>query len=338
MIEAPAVSVLLPVRNARRTLAECLASLEKQTLVEHEVVAVDDDSQDGSGEILDAAARRDPRVRVARHPGRGLVAALNHALSLARAPLLARMDADDVAEPSRLAQQVARLRSESGLGILGSRVRLLPAPGLPHAGMEAYVSWQNGLLDHEAIVRDLFVESPLAHPSVMLRQAVLRALGGYRDTGGPEDYDLWLRAQAAGIRFGKCPEVLLAWRDSPARLSRCSSRYSPERFREAKLRALQLGALAGGRAVVVWGAGPIGKGWARALLAAGHDVEAFVDVSPRRLGRRIHGIPVLAVAQAAGLRHALHLAAVGQPGARARIREAARALGLEDGRDLLAVA
>jgi hypothetical protein len=67
-------------------------------------------------------------------------------------------------------------------------------------------------------------------------------------------------------------------------------------------------------------------------------VEAFVDVSPRRLGRRIHGIPVLAVAQAAGLRHALHLAAVGQPGARERIREAARALGLEDGRDVLAVA
>ena len=338
MSRAPAVSVLLPVRDAERTLAESLQSLRAQSLTDHEVVAVDDGSRDGSRALLESFARADPRVRVTVSPGGGLVGALNFAAALARAPLLARMDADDVAAPRRLELQRARLAQEPALGILGCRVRLLPAPGLPHAGMDAYVAWLNELLDHEQIVRDMLVESPLAHPSVVLRREVFLALGGYRDTGGPEDYDLWLRAHAASVRFAKCPEVLLSWRDGRTRLSRQDARYAPARFHEAKLGALQRGPLREGRAIVVWGAGPIGKGWARSLLAAGHAVRAFVDVSPRRLGQRIHGVPVVPVEAAAQHRGALHIAAVGQPGARARIREVANALGLRDGRDLVAVA
>ncbi len=336
--QAPSVSVLLPIRNAQDTLPACVASLRAQTLADHEVLAVDDGSTDGSIDLVSALSREDPRVRVVRSPGRGLVAALNHAASLARAPLLARMDADDIAAPERLFVQAARLFREPALGILGCRVRLLPSPGLPAQGMRRYVSWLNGLLGHDEILRDLFVESPLAHPSVVLRREVLRGLGGYRDTGGPEDYDLWLRAAAAGVRFGKCAEFLLDWRAGPSRLSRCDPRYAPARFQAAKLSALLQGPLRSGRAAVVWGAGPIGKGWARALLAAGVAVAAFVEVSPRRLGGTIHGIPVVPVRAAADHPHALHLAAVGQPGARERIREEALALGLREGQDLVAVA
>ena len=338
MTGAPLVSVLLPVRDSLDTLGECLHSLRAQTLQEHEVVAIDDGSTDGSRALLEETARADPRVRVVSNRGRGLVDALNHAATLARAPLLARMDADDVAAPFRLELQAARLLRDPTVSVLGCRVRLLPAPGLPHAGMDAYVAWLNELLLHEDIVRDLLVESPLAHPSVMLRQELFQALGGYRDTGGPEDYDLWLRAHAAGARFAKCEEVLLDWRDSPARLSRRDARYARARFQDAKLEALLRGPLQGARPVVLWGAGPIGKGWARALLKAGRVVLAFVEVSPRRLGRHIHGIPVLPVEAAAAHRDALHMAAVGQPGARARIREAARSLGLRDGHELVAVA
>jgi glycosyltransferase involved in cell wall biosynthesis len=334
----PLVSVLLPVRDAAPTLAECLDSLGRQSLADHEVVAVDDGSHDQSRALLEQAARRDPRVRVVANRGRGLVDALNHASALACAPLLARMDADDVAAPQRLELQAARFAREPGLGVLGCRVRLLPAPDVPHAGMDAYVAWLNELIDHEQIVRDLLVESPLAHPSVMLRTDLLAGLGGYRDTGGPEDYDLWLRAHAAGARFAKCPEVLLDWRDGASRLSRRDARYAPARFQEAKLAALRRGPLRDGRPVVLWGAGPIGKGWARALLAAGQRVRAFVEVSPRRLGQTIHGIPVVPVEEAAAHRDALHIAAVGQPGARARIRDAARGLGLRDGHELVAVA
>jgi hypothetical protein len=204
--------------------------------------------------------------------------------------------------------------------------------------MQSYVEWQNGLLDHEAMARDRFVESPLVHPSVAMRRPAVEGLGGWRDFDGPEDYDLWLRAFDIGLRFAKLAEVLLQWRDSPGRLTRADARYAPERFLAVKVAALRRGPLAPDRPVVIWGAGTIGKAWARALQAAGQPLGAFVEVDPRKLGRRIHGATVVPVTEALAVPGPLHLAAVGQRGARERIRAEATALGLVDGVDLLAVA
>ena len=332
----PRVSVLLPVRDAAPTLGPCLDSLLGQTLADHEVIAVDDGSTDGTGALLDARAAADPRLRVRHTPPRGLAPALNLALESVRAPILARMDADDVAFPERLARQAERLEGDPSTDVLSCRVELLGGSG--KAGMRAYIEWMNRLVDHEAIVRDLFVESPLVHPSVAMRTDALRRLGGYRDFDGPEDYDLWLRCWEAGLRFAKLRETLLAWRDQPRRLTRTDPRYAPERFRAVKLEALLRGPLSPGRPVILWGAGPIGKGWARALGKAGHAAAAFVEVDPRKIGQTIHGAPVLPVERARDLGGALHLSAVGQPGARARIRAEAARLGIVDGRDLVAVA
>jgi len=332
----PRVSVLLPVRDAATTLGPCLESLLGQSLHDLEVIAVDDGSRDGSGSLLEERSLADPRLVVLRTPPRGIVAALNTALAAARAPLVARMDADDLAHPERLARQVARLLGDPRVDVLGCRVELFGEP--IREGMRAYVEWLNGLLDHEAIARDLFVESPLAHPSVALRTEALRGLGGWRAFDGPEDYDLWLRAFEAGLRFAKLPETLLAWRDVPGRLTRTDPRYAPERFRALKLETLLRGPLAGARPAVVWGAGPIGKGWALALRGAGRVVRAFVEVDQRKIGGTIHGAPVVAAGRAGDFPGALHLAAVGQPGARERIREEAARRGLVDGRDLVAVA
>jgi glycosyltransferase involved in cell wall biosynthesis len=338
-VASPRVSVLLPVRDAAATLAECLDSLAAQSLADHEVVAVDDGSRDGSGEMLLARAAADPRVRVLRTPPRGLAPALNRALEEARAPIVARMDADDVAHPDRLLLQLRGLEADERLDVLACRVARRAEPGVPVAGgMSDYVEWLNGLLDHESMARERFVESPVAHPSVALRRETLRTLGGWRDFEGPEDYELWLRAFDGGRRFAKLPDVLLTWRDRPGRLTRTDPRYSPARFLEVKLAALGRGPLAGDRPVVLWGAGPIGKAWARALLAAGHRLTAFVEVDPRRIGRRLHGVPVLDVAAGAALKGPLHLAAVGQKGARHRIRAEAAGRGLVEGADLVAVA
>jgi glycosyltransferase involved in cell wall biosynthesis len=324
----PLVSVLLPVRDARATLPACLGSLRRQTLRAHEVIAVDDGSADGSGELLERAARSDPRLHVVRTPPRGLVAALNTALARARAPFLARMDADDVAHRRRLELQAARLDAEPALSVLGSRVRHWADPEAATIGMAAYVRWSNALLHHDEIVRDLLVESPLVHPTVMMRGDLLRRLGGYRAFDGPEDYDLWLRARALGARFAKLPQALLRWRDRPARLTRTDPRYAARRFLALKLVALEEAHLSPPRPLVVWGAGKLGKAWARALLARGHALRAFVEVDPRKIGQRIHGAPVVRCDQARALGEALHLSAVGQRGARARIRREAARQGL----------
>lgn len=329
--------MLLPVRDARATLPACLASLRAQTLAAHEVVAVDDGSTDGSRALLDAWAAADPRLRVIAQPALGLVAALNRGLEAVRAPLVARLDADDVADPRRLALQAEALAADGSLTAVGSRVRVLCADDARNDGMRAYVEWQNGLLTHEQIARDLFVESPLVHPSVALRTDALRALGGYRAFDGPEDYDLWLRGFAAGWRFAKHPDVLVDWRDRPGRLTRSDARYGEDRFRALKAEALLAWRLQGARAVVIWGAGPIGKSWSKELRVRGVAVAAFVEVDPVKIGQRVHGARVVDVAGAAALAPGpRHLACVGSAPARARIRVEAERLGLGD--DLIALA
>jgi hypothetical protein len=204
--------------------------------------------------------------------------------------------------------------------------------------MAAWAEWTNGLLDHDAIARERFVESPLVHPTVVLRATRLRALGGWRDGPWPEDYELWLRGLDAGWRFAKLPDVLLTWRDHGRRLTRRDPRYAPARFLDLKLEALARGPLAARPPVVLWGAGPIGKAWARALVAAGQRLAAFVEVDPRKIGGSLLGAPVVTVADATRVGGAVHLAAVGQKGARARIRAEAARLGLAEGRELFAVA
>ncbi len=326
----PRVSVLLPVRDEEEFLAESLDSLSAQTLADFEVLVVDDGSRDGSAAIAAAHARADPRFRVLRQEPAGMVAASERARAEARAPLLARMDADDVALPERLELQVAAIEEE-GLAAVGGRVEYFPAPT---DGMRAYADWLNGLTTVEAALRDLWVECPLPGPGLTARAELV----SYRDRGWPEDYDLVLRIWAAGGRFRNLDRLVHRWRDHPERLTRTQPEYSLDAFRHCKVHFLRETLLAGGRAAVVWGAGPTGKALARELLAAGTPLAAFVEVDPRKLGKRIHGAPVVGVEQAAAFPGALGLGAVAGPEGRARVRELAAAVGLVEGRDFVAVA
>src|SRR4030095_8219131 len=114
----------------------------------------------------------------------------------------------------------------------------------------------------------------------------------------------------------------LRWRDGSGRLTRVDPRYAAARFQALKVEALLAGPLRGGRRVVRWGGGPIGKGGARAL--GGARVAAFVEVAPGRIGQTIHGAPVVGLQSAGEFPGALHLAAVGHAGARQRTRRAAQ--------------
>ncbi len=189
---APAISILLPFRDAEATLPECLESIRRQTCGDYELLAVDDGSRDGSAALVEAAARQDARVRLLRLGRVGLVAALNSGLAQARGALVARMDADDLMRPERLAAQRGALEREPDIALVACRVELFPAEEV-REGYREYVRWQNGCLTPQQIADNIYVESPLAHPSVMLRREALERLGGYADGPFPEDYELWLR-------------------------------------------------------------------------------------------------------------------------------------------------
>lgn len=318
-----------------------MKSIECQTLREFELVVVDDGSSDGTGEWLHERARHEPRLRRIRlpAPGQGLVAALNTGLAACRAPYIARMDADDIAHPRRLELQAEFLDAHAEIAILATRVYAAGHP--PGPGWRRYVAWLNRPLCHEAIVRNLFIESPLPHPTVMMRGEWLNRVGGYREFDGPEDYDLWLRLWRAGARFARLPQVLLDWTDHPWRLTRTDPRYSPDRFLRLKARALAEGPLSAAELVVIWGAGRIGRRLGRELEAAGRPADAFVDIDPRIIGGIRRGRPILAPEELPRLitgRRAVVLAAVGVRGARAEIRARLKSLRLREGRDWWAVA
>jgi len=331
----PQVSILMPVRNEERFLPAALRSIAAQTLTDWELVAVDDGSTDATPAILAEAAGRDPRIRVLRPVERGLVPALNTGLAACRGPLVARMDGDDIAHPRRLADQSAFLAAEPEVGLVATAFRHFPRSGL-RVGMLAYEAWQNALSTHEAVLADLFVESPFVHPSVMFRREAVLAVGGYRDFGWAEDYDLWLRLAAAGIRFARLPQALFFWRDRPERATRTMAEYTREAFRACKLHHLCQGLLQGEREVVLAGAGQEGRAWRRSLESEGIRIAAWVDVDPRKVGRTLHGAPILPADEMVPDGRKL-LITVGTRGARDGVRSWALSAGFREGKDFLCV-
>jgi len=243
----PAVSVLVPVRDARPWIAASFASLARQTFRDFEIVAVDDGSRDGSGEWLERHARDEPRLTVIRTPARGLPHALATALAAARAPLVARHDADDLSHRRRFECQATHLARHRAVSVLGTRVRLFPAQACG-AGMRRWAAWHNDLLEHTTMRNDSLVDSVLAHGTVMVRRTALEAAGGWIERGWPEDMDLWRRLFAIGARFDKRPEVLYAWRQRADSATRTDPRYRRDRMDALRLETLVTGPLAKARA------------------------------------------------------------------------------------------
>jgi hypothetical protein len=246
------------------------------------------------------------------------------------------MDADDLCRPERFRLQAGYLKTHPEISVLGCRVAGYP-PGQVREGFRIYLEWLNALLEDEDIRRELFVESPLVHPSVVYRRgAVLRA-GGYQEHGWPEDYDLWLRLYLDGARFARLPKVLLDWRDDPERLTRTDPRYSLENFLRLKAHYLARGPLSGRDALFIWGAGMVGRRISKHLLRQGLPLQAFFDVDSRKIGRTRRGYPILPPGDLptwwARFERPALLAAVGARGARPLIRPRLNALGLVEGCD-----
>ncbi|HOD50469.1 MAG TPA: glycosyltransferase [Candidatus Hydrogenedentes bacterium] len=333
-IPEPEISVLMPCYNAEDTLPAAVESIQNQTCRNWEFIIADDGSTDASRAIVAAYAAHDPRVRRVHLRHRGIVAALQEGYALARAPFLARMDADDIAEPDRLEKQHAYMVAHPDTDLCGTHVRMFGAE--IGEGRSRYAEWLNSLETHEDIVRELFVECPVAHPTFFLRRDVFERVGGYEEHGWAEDYDLCMRLFLAGARFGMVSEPLLGWRESRGRLSMQSGRYSLGRFRALKRAYLERSYLLDRSRFCQWGAGEVGKAWLREWETL--KPQAVVDIHPRKIGREIHGVHVIAPDDLPGPNMTFIIIAVGAPGAREEIRAWLRPRGYVELRDFLFVA
>ncbi len=339
----PSVSVVMPARNAGKTIAAAVATLQDQDLGDFEIILVDHRSDDHTLALMESLARDDDRIRVHRCEG-SFVEAANLAWRASSGDLVARMDADDLAHPARLRLQRDFLQAHSDLAGCGTFVRIRkhledgelgPADG----GYQRYETWINGVASPEAIMAERFVDSPLPNPTMMLRREVLEAAGGYADPDWAEDYDLWLRLLEQGHRLGKVPVILHDWLDGAARATRSQDRYSLARFQEAKAHYLARHPLVRKYGVVICGAGPTGKDFARRLEQQGIAIQAFLEVNERQIGNRIGGAPVISSDLAATfIENAVMLAAAGRAPGRDEIRDLLGKAGFVEGSDFFCIA
>ncbi len=332
----PDVSVLLPCYNASETLEETLISLRNQTYPDFEVICVDDGSTDGTTDLLKDWCQDDSRFINIPIDHCGVIAAANTGLSFCRGEIVVRMDADDRCHPDRIKLQRDFLLENPDIAVVGSLVKGFPEDQIGE-GFQIYYDWLNSLTTHEDITREIFVESPIANPCAAFRRSWIRDLGGYRDHGWPEDYDLWLRFYTAGARFAKIPKVLLEWREHPERLTHQDSRYSVENFLRAKAHYIAKGPALGRDAVFVWGAGMTGRRLSKHLVREGLPLTAFVEVDQKKIGNTRRGKPIIGVNSLLGEwgkhKNPILLTAVRARSAAPLIKASLNELGLEEGKD-----
>ncbi len=335
--------MVLPVFNSATTLSAAIDDCLRQTVVDFELLIVCNGCTDGSLAIAHDAAARDGRVRVVELPRANVIEAANTGINLARAPWVARMDADDRMAPERLAASLACAEATSHVDVVstqvvyeGTRYRAGEGGQRGH-GMSRYVDWVNGLSTHELKALYRFVDAPVINPSTMVRRALLGERA-YRDGAFAEDHDLWLRLFAAGARFAQVPRPLVTWVDSSARLTRVDTRYGTDARRALVHRCLLAGPLTGGRRCQIWGAGPYGKRHARGLLALGGNVTRFIDIDPKKIGQvSTGGLAVIAPDTLGPPDGALTVIAVASRGAGATVSRALEDLGHRPHQDFVFV-
>lgn len=330
------ISVILPFYNSGNELDKAIQSIVDQTYPHWTLILV---SNNGSETGLNIALRHqaaDKRIRLIKEPQQGIAFALNTGLHHANTEYIARMDADDVSHPERLAQQVAFLDSNLDIDVVSSQTTF-DTQIAGSTGYSLFVDWQNSIItpDEHAISR--FIESPLAHPSVMFRKSLTDKYGLY-DTGPvPEDYELWLRWFDKDVKFHKLPDELLTWTDHPQRLSRNHENYSKEAFFNIKCQYLARWikrTVPSNKKIIVCGSSRIGRKRADLLKELGVNIFGFTDVK-KRPNRQVNFVPYQQITEPEPW---FLINFIGRRGVGEAIRKHFTALGFTEGKDLILAA
>jgi glycosyltransferase involved in cell wall biosynthesis len=301
MLMEQTVTVLMPVRNGERYLRAACASVLAQRGPALEFLIIDDGSTDATPQILQDFVARDHRVRVLHQEASGIVVALNRGLRMARTSLIARMDADDLCLPGRLAAQVAHVLAHPRVVALGTGWQVIDTAGAKGQLVAPPAS-------ADAVRVALADRNCLAHPSVVLQRDAALQAGGYRQTlTGAEDYDLWLRLSGQHD-VENLPQPLIGLRQHPDQVTkrRLEQRILAEiganwlhKVRQRGTEPSFSGENAVSRSLIVsWGmpADELSAGIIARALGAAHDALANGDPDTARVAARLvmaEGPPLL---------------------------------------------
>ena len=286
-MEKALVSILIPFKNTEAFLVECLDSIVHQGYQNWEVWAVDDGSTDNSFKIVSTYVEKDPRFKVLKNPGKGIIEALRTAYEHCSGDLITRMDSDDIMAPDKLGTMVKLLLENGKSHVAVGQVKYFSHRGISN-GYARYEAWLNELTKLGSNYSEIYKECVIPSPCWMVFKDDLQRCGAFEPNRYPEDYDLTFRFYENGLTCIPCNTILHYWRDYDTRTSRTSEHYAANYFLDIKLHYFLKLDHDPQRPLVIWGAGSKGKTIAKKLLEKEIGFKWICD-NPKKINKDIYG-------------------------------------------------
>ena len=275
------VSILTPFKNTSEFLPECLDSIINQTYQHWELLIIDDHSSDDSYTIVNAYVQKDPRIKLFKNSGNGIINALRLAFEKSSGNYMTRMDSDDIMHPEKLERMLKDLQKHGKKHIALGQVKYFSEAGIGD-GYAKYEAWLNELTSEGQNYSEIYKECVIPSPCWMVHRDDLIACDAFRSDRYPEDYDLTFRFYKQNIKCIPSNQLLHYWRDYSTRASRTDSNYAENHFLDIKLHYfLELNHI-NSRPLTIWGAGKKGKTIAKLLQTKGIDFIWICD-NPKKL-------------------------------------------------------
>lgn len=207
------VSIIMPVYNAEKFLAEAIESILGQTYQNFELIILDDGSEDNSLNIIKSYATKDSRINTISHENKGLVKTLNEGLKLANGNYICRMDADDISKSRRLEKQVHFLEENLDVVLVGCYFDLLVENGTDTELLKTIYKFQKYAHEFNNMTQqNIFIGHVLLHPTWMFRNGLQKKIGYYADYKHYEDGEYLFRIISKGMKIGVVEEILFQYR------------------------------------------------------------------------------------------------------------------------------
>ncbi|WP_240472259.1 glycosyltransferase family 2 protein [Mangrovimonas xylaniphaga] len=283
------VSVLTPFKNTADFLPACIKSIQSQTHTFWELIIVDDNSTDNSYEIVNSYAEKDPRIKLFKNNGTGIISALRLAFNESKGVFITRMDSDDIMSPDKLQFMLHDLKIHGKGHIALGLVQYFSNSGHLGNGFQRYETWLNKLTMKGDNFKEIYKECAIPSPCWMVYRTDLEACKAFRPNRYPEDYDLAFRFYKGQLKCIPSNTVLHQWRDYPDRASRTDEHYSKNHFIPLKIRYFLKLDYDNKRPLALWGAGHKGKMVARRLIA-NRIPFTWLCNNEKKIGKHIYGL------------------------------------------------
>ena len=332
-MQNPLVSILTPFKNTEAFISECIQSIQNQTYTHWELIIVDDHSTDNSYNIVEGFAKNDPRIKLLKNSGTGIIEALQLAFKTSKGDFITRMDSDDVMMPKKLDVLKNNLITYGKMHVAVGLVEYFSAIGVGE-GYKSYETWLNNLTSQGTNYSEIYKECVIPSPCWMVYRSDLITCNAFNPNLYPEDYDLTFRFYKNEYKCIPCNEVLHKWRDYSTRTSRTHVHYAQNHFTILKMHHFLDIDYNEEKTLTIWGAGTKGKIMAAILIERQIPFEWICD-NPKKIGKNIYGKTLKEFKALAEIKNPQSLITVANKTAQTEIRAFLESLKMQPLRDYI---